>query len=1478
MPGVRDINVGDQIKVLANVYSGTYNADSVVIEHNAELNDDSFTTYVDIPAPYILDSKRSGNVLLGGMKITTTNPHGISPEYAAQNKRIGIHFAYPKAYNRFYNISSVDAYNIYIDEVMTQSDESIDYYRYETTSVSRNDNIYVTTDNPFLTKTTITYASNSAIIAPNDFAVNDGTITFKESVLPQNNSYVTVNIIREINRSFDRYPVVTTVDHNKIRLNGVNFTINSYNNPEAISKNINRAASLMRGWLTPTGSGMQFSFPMLKDYRTPVFAPDGSLRPAHTINNYGPYIRDKNTLARIQHDPDIDTGVISLSSPEELNKNEQFNQGAIKIGPTKGATYYDEQEKTWMVWLQDGALDTQGGYYPLGVFYEGQNRTVLPKRKKIFKIVPSGHIDDGPILDTIPGSYPLQRNDINVPGQTQYQYDLNAVKQYSFPALWISREGVEVVPKDLISIQDSSREPGTIKLFRYRLKPSTQGYYEVYEMVEMTNGEIVGIKVDSAIPPRFPHNYYGTQTASGNFFGLASNSINFDTRVSFNASNTELYPDYSGGSLVIPAVQPPADIGKTLIPEPYAIRRSGRTLGNGSDSLLNWLGLPYTVFKINSQGQLVFRITKPGFDTFNMWQPGIIPGLKNPPNSSNETISKPFGKGRGYYEQGDGNTPEMFQVISTIDDMADQYDYGNIVMGWDDPRHCPSYNPFTTCEIPDSQPVQNDYPVINVEQGWYTPQPRFKYSKRFTIETWTSNDDVKNNENDWANSSVYYNSQESRYAVKSTDGTNPVFVNGNYPDQADTTFRPDEIFVACFWTEKHTYRNQIVGYGPDAQNAGNRTPIIKDYRGTITRCKYIRLTELPLDAVLVRPECDTGWGGEIPDLYQQSSRSAQDNSTAMDLLSTPVDETGGSSATQNKNINTGAEFTGGVSPEDPNPNEVSALDINNQQQLPGGYQAENNTLIEPGEQLEATPPNFEARPAVGIGLSDLSAVAFELGSPGGEQPPNNAGTNVNENLQQNTDIVYPTIPNTNGGASAVLNPPQIILPGPCDIVPAPQGNTTSSGGTCENVPSSVLAFTAANNYYGIVLNDWSNLSSETSVQKWEWHNFGKVANFYGGTRAYIELVCDFRDDMLTAGGVTVVQNRFPFGKLGGGQTFDPRNPSQSTYVDTWWQTATIIKGLNTIPESTPEIDMLQYGVDRFEATDTPSGRAIGNNIPSVARIGLSTEDGSGFTPTRPSNWPSQNSVDWLTDDSIIGGSYRAQSSLGTFANHNSVKGAFGFRASVDCAKGEYLTVFVHIGHGSGNNGTAIPRYDLWIRYNHNIFGYGGATPSDNNPCGDGSQPQSAIFAGGAHAKAYKSQTTSSTDAQYKAAAAIKSSETGTINWSASGSGQDQTNLLPEGSVNAWLFDNIYFPYNGPIRQGLAEDEPENPGSGGTGYNQYCCDPTLDPGTQIDVYNTPYCQQYRGEGLCGDRSGGGGGFGGGGGGPGGPTDGFNLDER
>ena len=62
--------------------------------------------------------------------------------------------------------------------------------------------------------------------------------------------------------------------------------------------------------------------------------------------------------------------------------------------------------------------------------------------------------------------------------------------------------------------------------------------------------------------------------------------------------------------------------------------------------------------------------------------------------------------------------------------------------------------------------------------------------------------------------------------------------------------RPEEIFVACFWTEPHVYRQQLTGIDYNSLDAlGNPTPVYTDYNGTVVRVKYIRLTELPPSAV-----------------------------------------------------------------------------------------------------------------------------------------------------------------------------------------------------------------------------------------------------------------------------------------------------------------------------------------------------------------------------------------------------------------------------------------------------------------------------------------------------------------------------------------------------------------------------------------------------------------------------------------------------
>ena len=125
--------------------------------------------------------------------------------------------------------------------------------------------------------------------------------------------------------------------------------------------------------------------------------------------------------------------------------------------------------------------------------------------------------------------------------------------------------------------------------------------------------------------------------------------------------------------------------------------------------------------------------------------------------------------------------------------------------------------------------------------------------------------------------------------------------------------------------------------------------------------------------------------------------------------------------------------------------------------------------------------------------------------------------------------------------SPVLDPPYPILPGPCDVnentAPPSTGPTTD----CQNSESTVLYFTGSNNYYGIKVKgeSWKSISEDKNIEKYEVHNFGRVANFYSGAnKAVVELVVDFRDDTLTGAGVTLVQSPTPWGKLADGTTFD----------------------------------------------------------------------------------------------------------------------------------------------------------------------------------------------------------------------------------------------------------------------------------------------------------------------------------------------------
>ena len=194
-----------------------------------------------------------------------------------------------------------------------------------------------------------------------------------------------------------------------------------------------------------------------------------------------------------------------------------------------------------------------------------------------------------------------------------------------------------------------------------------------------------------------------------------------------------------------------------------------------------------------------------------------------------------------------------------------------------------------------------DYPDVS-DLTYNRPIARFKYSRRFTVEPTVYNNDRR-----------IYVINGTRYTedelvaltpdTRSRDGdSNQAFWDGIFEDingvdreidynfffdeewwdyleieelvldsiatEGDndvdnTQLRPEHIFVACFWTEPFTYVNQITGYNYDQLDAdGVPAPIYSDYNGTVVRVKYIRLTELPPNAITRRLIPDTGWAGK----------------------------------------------------------------------------------------------------------------------------------------------------------------------------------------------------------------------------------------------------------------------------------------------------------------------------------------------------------------------------------------------------------------------------------------------------------------------------------------------------------------------------------------------------------------------------------------------------------------------------------------
>jgi len=808
------LSPGDVVKVYANAWTGAY-----AITSAPEANS------IIISAPYTVDDKITGTLVKRGMQIRTTDPHGITKSTVELNKRVAVHFASPKVYNKVYRISSVGSDTINVLDDFAVNDTTSVYFDVASGFANNTSNTFTISRRPLLQSTTVLYASNTQPVMAGDYYIDENlsntTITFKNRILNDDANISTgFVVIREPIAPDFRYPVLTTVDHTKVTLNNSVVNISSYNNPKGMIESINRAIRLRRSSVSQDSSGkLNVSFNMLNDFKTPVTIPNTDIKAkSGTIHNYGPYVRDEQALTELigSASPVKVAGEMKISDAVEFERDDKFDTGPTYVGPLKGMRYtapggvifywdlklrkylpvYETISSSVAPGLERELLTatsvSDGSEPATNVAVDDGNNNIDVEAQK--PKTPRGHVDGAKVLIIVPGTAESNPSDPATKAVKWSQYDMSETVVYD-----------------------------TVTYPRWRLKTSEVWQFEVYEAVENDAGNVYYILVD-IVPAdlAITYDYFATVSAYNNFEGSITEDSYYvvggteqsaDASIAWDSSRIDKSNNFN--YIDIAPVEPAFFVGKQIIPEPFAIKG-----GNGTSGAANFVFMPKDVVIGSStiNNETIVLVTSPGHNSFLMWQPGITPGKWEPTEAGPGLLEGSggaevaWGYGRGYYSAGDNHVPDFWNT--------------------EDINTASTEDGSTFVTFPD---VTNPYPGYS-EKGWNTRQPRFKYSKQFKV-----------------------------FPLQSSDTEFEYFdpANDKPGDETITKVRPEEVFVACFWTEPYTYVNQMIGFdynNPD--NDGNPTPVYSNYEGTITRVKYIRLTELPADAVLRRPIADTGWGGE----------------------------------------------------------------------------------------------------------------------------------------------------------------------------------------------------------------------------------------------------------------------------------------------------------------------------------------------------------------------------------------------------------------------------------------------------------------------------------------------------------------------------------------------------------------------------------------------------------------------------------------
>ena len=1349
------LRVGDTVRTFTNTFSGAYIIDAVVDTNN-----------VVIKAPYI-PGFTAGSVYGNGIEIKTVGPHGISPIYAESNKSIAVHFADPKTYNRTYLIDEVTPESIKISGRWAPITGTAVYYEnkvatltgktaYDGTNGATATNIVTVTNDPKLVEIIVMYSANSQLVDPKFVTTSGDKVYINTAGLPavtSSNTYpaVEVSVARQRGRDSNRYPLVTTVDFDKVNVNGSQFKIDNINSAKAVESSINRAIKLRREHVRATDTGVDVGFVMLNDPNTTVFDD----LPSKYISNYGSYVADDSLISKLSGGALSKTKTVTYEEAGEKNIDYNFNKGPDNRGPIYGLTYTDPDTSIYYVWNS-----------PLSKYmaYSNGSDELEPARTDDKRSMPSNHrsmtvtkynpwvvsenfvISDN-ALDNI--AY-LAGDTVGYKGKAyQATADISFTNNMVFePAKWTELVGntsttsfegyfadTEAELNDTLLLKlipgtgtSQGTKPGvkrklydmgttiaktladsssvTIPLFR--LLPSTEMLFEIYQAVQndgagSANGNVYYILLDKVHPESIKSelDYNATVNAYSSFGNYKRTTYYYTNEIipTVDASdritntNDPIRVESTVNVVSLPPVEPAAFVGLQFIQEPFAVNG-----GNNSDAIANLQSIP----GLTIEGGAI-TVDGAGYNKFFMWTPGLTPGAWRPTGkgpgylpgvNNNDAV---FGYGRGYYSLNDTHLP-------------------------------------------------TDYPeVANYVQEDKTPynglMPRFMYSKKFTVSPPASNSSI----------TVYKDASGNIISATEADDlgidgvtTHPSYVLSTNEDTGVTGLRPEEIFVACFWTEEHIYESQIIDLNYNILNAnGQPTPVYGDYTGTVARVKYIRLSELPGNAFTQRLIPDTGWAGRGWNNKVTDNITGEISEDAIFDLFNPVNVIGGGTDSEEDSdidvvLNIGDEVTG------TGPNVSAVGQLNYDQTNPHVVVATEKGPVLTGEFLNNLPGPCATLPT----LTSPDQMAGDCSG-----------------VESSTE--YLILDNKNAprrGEDIILTEEEAEAVGVTQ-----SGSVTYSDNMTFDLSKGTSSGTYADTY---------------NLANWQFVNI-RVA----GNRS-MRVFFDFLESQsIKNGGIAVVQNDEPYFSEIEGKAGLVGNWVKETNLNTrpekevaWWKSArlvdsTIVSG--TLPGNRGD-GVSQYGKDTIGNTNQVRNSIIDENLLGQKKI-IPTEFDASANPGPIASLGEQrvNANHIHVSEGSLHFTGAEDESINSDAGANAarwlqhdigVRGIGFIGTTVNCALGEYITIFIRPDASVTRDQTINEL--VWQA----VIEFTGAVVED-----DIAPPQDLCLEG--HSTAY-------------ASGAVRSAWQGRDGWGYFGQHKSSRERFSagNGSKTRTHIDNIYFPY------------------------------------------------------------------------------------